>query len=368
LHVKGNRVFSSLLPTDEQNDLRATVRRFLRDHENLEGARRVAETGQRDPKSWTRLVAEIGAGYLMLPERAGGLPNPLVELCILAEEGGYQLLTSPLVPSVLTARALTHAEVDDEGAWELLTSGEYTVAPVLSGTAGPWSPDAVAVSAENGRLSGQCRFVVDDATADWLLVAAKTASGLALYLVDAQSAGVTRAPVTTFDRTRTLSSISFGKATGRELPCPGNVDDAVARAYDDTFVTLAAEQIGVAQRALDMAVEYAKTREQFGRPIGSFQAVKHLLADCLVGVESARSALTVAAHTDGDLRELASLTLSRCSEIAVKVTEASIQAHGGIGYTWEHDAHLLLKRARANALLLGTPSNHRKRVLNAIGA
>lgn len=361
-------MFTSLLVTPEQAALRAGVRRFLAEQEPIETARASTETGTRKPATWQRMAEEIGVGYLLLPEDAGGLGEALVELTLVAEEGGYQLLTAPLLASVLSARVLARSGLKDPEVWQPLGDGSKVIAPVLAGSPGTWSPESVTVTASDGRLSGRCEFVVDDATADWLLVAALSQSGVSLFLVDGDAAGVARAVVDTLDRTRRLSTVEFEGALGRELNLSETSAGAISAAYDEALVVLAAEQVGVAQRALDLAVDYVKTREQFGRPVGSFQAVKHLLADALVAVESARSSVTVAAHATGELGSRASLTLARCSQVAVKVTAASIQAHGGIGYTWEHNAHLLLKRARANSLLLGSPSTHRRRVLNSMGA
>jgi alkylation response protein AidB-like acyl-CoA dehydrogenase len=360
-------MFTSLLATPEQLDLRDGVRRFLREQAPIETAREVAETGAPS-RIWPRLADEIGVGFLLLPEHVGGLESSLTELCVVAEEGGYQLLTGPFFSTVLAARTLARAGFDDAAFWESLSNGSTVVAPALTGSPGQWNADAVSVTAESGTLTGRCDLVVDDLTADRFLVAACTSGGIGLYLLEASALGVHRTSVDTLDRTRPLVRLELSQAEAREIQSSIPAEEAIAAAYDDAAVVLAAEQVGVAQRALDLAVDYVKTREQFGRVVGSFQAVKHLLGDALVGVESARSAVSVASHAQGDVGSRASLTLARSSQVAIKVTETSIQAHGGIGYTWEHDAHLLLKRARANSLLLGAPAEHRRRVLNSMGA
>jgi alkylation response protein AidB-like acyl-CoA dehydrogenase len=214
--------------------------------------------------------------------------------------------------------------------------------------------------------------VVDGHVADLLLVVAETDRGLALFRVDAEARGLERAALPAFDPTRKIARISFEDVEAEILSTPSDQSESVERAMDLCTVALASEQLGGAQRCLDSAVEYARTRIQFGRPIGSFQAIKHRCADLLIEVEFSRSAVVYAAHCAAgedpvELRTAASMAKAYCSEAYTHAADANLQIHGGMGYTWEHSAHLYLKRARSSAVLLGDAAMHRERVADQIG-
>ena len=214
-------------------------------------------------------------------------------------------------------------------------------------------------------------FVIDGANADLVLVAGRTDNGVSLFAVDAGAAGMTATPLATMDQTRKQARLEFASTPARLVGDDGGAAPVLARTLDLAAVALAAEQVGGAQRCLDMAVEYAKTRIQFGRPIGSFQAIKHKCADMLLEVESAKSAAYyagwAAAEDSEELPVVASLAKSYCSEAYFHAAAENIQIHGGIGFTWEHDAHLYFKRAKSSELMLGDPSYHRELLAQRIG-
>jgi alkylation response protein AidB-like acyl-CoA dehydrogenase len=220
-------------------------------------------------------------------------------------------------------------------------------------------------------IEGRKSFVIDGASADEILVSAQTDDGVGVFLVDGESDGVERRGLETLDLTRKLAEVTFSGAKANLVGEPANGVGALQRMLDRAVVLLAAEQVGGAQKCLEMSVDYAKTRHQFGRPIGSFQAIKHKCADMLVQVESAKSAAYYAgwaASEDNDeLPTVAPLAKSYCSEAYFFCASENIQIHGGIGFTWEHDAHLYFKRAKSSQLLFGDPAYHRARLGDLLG-
>jgi alkylation response protein AidB-like acyl-CoA dehydrogenase len=202
-------------------------------------------------------------------------------------------------------------------------------------------------------------------------VAARTGAGISLFIVDGNASGLTRTPLSTMDQTRKQARLEFSGVPARLLGGDGNGWDTLSRVLDLAAVALAAEQVGGAQKCLDMSVEYAKVRVQFGRPIGSFQAIKHKCADMLLEVESAKSAAYyagwAAAELNDELPVVASLAKAYCSDAYFHAAAENIQIHGGIGFTWEHDAHLYFKRAKSSELLLGDPTYHRELLAQRIG-
>ena len=213
--------------------------------------------------------------------------------------------------------------------------------------------------------------MLDGAAADLLLVVARSAGGLSLFSVDGGAAGVTRTPLRTLDLTRRQARIALDAAPARLIGAEGDAEALLPRVLDRVAVALACEQVGGAQRTLEMAVEHAKRRMQFGRPIGSFQAVKHTCADMAQQVEGARSAAAWAVSASADdspeLPVAASMAKVRCSEAFLFTAAENIQVHGGIGFTWEHPAHLYFRRAHSSALLFGDPAHHRELLLQRLG-
>jgi len=352
-------VFSS-----EQRDLRAAVRDVLADRSDEAAVRRVMESGSGyDADLWARLGGELGVLGLAVPEDRGGAGGTLVDQAVVAEEFGVALLPGPVLGTVgLAIPALVAlgpgGEVDELLA--ALVAGTRTGALVV-----PEPGVAPEVTAAGDALTGRLPRVVDGG-ADVLLVAATGPDGFGLYATE----GGDRTPLSTLDRTRRQAAVVFDATPARLLAAGEAAERAVAHALRVGGALLAAEQVGGAQRMLDTTVAYANTRLQFGRKIGSFQAVKHRCADMLVLVEHARSTAYHAAWAlqDGsDDPDLAvSVAQAVCSENYQRVVQDAVQMLGGIGFTWEHPAHLYLKRAVTDAALLGGPAAHRDRIARLV--
>lgn len=361
--------------TDEQTQLRTAVRKFCTDNFDEQTVRTLMESEPRfDPKVWARLGAELGVLGLAVPEADGGAGGTLVDQAIAVEELGTALACGPVFGTVLLAIpalvAASAGPVRDDllGA---LAEGTRTAAFAVPDQAGAFDPAAVNVAvAEDGTLTGTVERVVDGGAADELLVAATGPSGVALYAVHATDPGVQRSPLVTLDLTRPQATIVLTAAAAQLVAGADEADRVVTHAFQVASALLAAEQVGAAQHLLDLSVEYAKSRLQFGRQIGSFQAVKHRLADCLVDLEHARSATyhAVWALADGtdDPALAASIAQATASAAFAKIAADTIQVHGGIGFTWEHQAHLYFKRATTDAALLGSAEAHRSRVAELV--
>ena len=369
--------------TEEQRDLRDAVRGLLA-HEQ----RRTPADGDDGRALWQRLCGEIGVAGLAIPQRYGGAGAGPVETHIVMEELGRGLTGSPLLGSgVLAAQALLAS--GDAAACERLlpaiADGSAVAALAWAGEAGRWDPGEAAYDARPGQgdarptgpvrrteagrpgweLDGEAHYVLDGDRADVLLAAVRAPGGIALFEVDPHQRGVTRRAVTTMDTSRRLAVVRLDGAAGRPAGS-GAGGAALARARDLACVALSAEQVGAAQRALELTVAYTKARVQFGRPVGSFQALQHRMADLHVLVESARSlsyaAASAAAGGADDLGLRAAAAKAYCSETLTRVAGEMIQLHGAIGITWEHDAHRFFKRAHGAAHLFGRPSEHVARI------
>ncbi|HEY0448814.1 acyl-CoA dehydrogenase family protein [Actinophytocola sp.] len=328
----------------------------------------MANGGRADGETWRVLATQLDLAGLMVPEEFGGSGLGPVELAVALEEAGSALLVSPLFATAALAVPLLVA-LDDPSALArygpAIAAGTRTATVALAEDDGEWSLDAVRATArrdgERWRLDGAKNYVVDGADAGLVLVVARAGADVAVFAVD--DPALPRERLVTLDLTRPMARLTF-ESTEATLVGSLGADGAVRSATAVSRALLAAEQVGGAQRCLDMAVDYAKTRIQFGRPIGSFQAVKQRLADALVQVESARSAVYVAVRSAGaDLALNARIAAVLAAEAYAAVSAQNIQLHGGIGFTWEHDAHLYFKRARAGAQLLGRVGEH----ITAIG-
>ena len=367
------------LSVEERRALQESVHRFLTKESDERAVRATMDTPSGfDPELWQRF-AELGVVGLIVDETHGGSGVGPMELELVMEEVGAALLCSPLLASGVLTAALLHALGDAELNDHLLpgiADGSCIATAALTGTSGCWTPEGVTVAAvETGgqwQLNGSASFVLHGQNADVLLVLANTADELGMFVVDANAAGLEITPLPTFDHTLRLTEIVFDGTSATAVAAQTPVWDAVAAALDLTLVALAGEQAGAAQRCLTTTVDYAKTRIQFGRAIGSFQAVKHMAADLLLETESAISAARNAAArlAEGDDRsaEAISLAAFACADAFVTTAATSIQMHGGIAFTWEHPAHLYLRRARADAQLFGSPSFHRERFIQQLGA
>jgi alkylation response protein AidB-like acyl-CoA dehydrogenase len=363
----------------EQEELRRSVRRFLDDTSPGAEVRRLMETEEGwDRAVWRAMAERVGMQGIQVAEAFGGAGLGHVELGIVMEELGRSLACVPYFSTVGLAVNALLTSGDERAQRELLprfASGEATGTLAVLEPAGSWDLDAVATTArrhgDGWVVDGAKAFVIDGHTADVLLVAARTPGGLGLFAVEGGAAGVERVPVPQLDQTRKLARVELSAAPATLVGEEGGAGSWLPRALDLAAVALAMEQVGGAQRCLDMSVEYAKARHQFGRPIGSFQAIKHRCADMLVRVESARAtayyAAWAAAEGAQELPAVASLARAYCSEAFSWVAGETIQVHGGIGFTWEHDAHLYFKRAKASELLLGDPAHHRELMLRRIG-
>jgi alkylation response protein AidB-like acyl-CoA dehydrogenase len=370
--------------TDEQDELRAAVRGFLADKSPTGEVRRWIETDEgHDPALWRRMADELGLQGIAVPEELGGAGAGPVELAIVLEETGRALLPGPFLACVLAGQALLAA--GDPAArerWVPALAEGALVATLSPGQPGAPGRLRATEGADGWMLDGTRSAVVAGDTAQLLLLVAETPAGPGLFAVDTREAvggELVRTPVPVVDRTRRLADLALrGVPAVAVGPRPGAPEaTVVVRAVTDlALVGLAAEQLGGAQACLDLSVEYAKVREQFGRPIGSFQAIKHKCADMLLEVEGSRAAVYHAAGAavdhlagaaDGELEVAAALAAGYVSAAYVYAAKETIQIHGGIGYTWEHDAHLYLKRATSSELLLGTSGAHRARLAGLIG-
>jgi alkylation response protein AidB-like acyl-CoA dehydrogenase len=365
--------------SEEQEELRRSVRRFLEDKSPMTEVRRLMETDAGyDAAVWDQMANQLGLQAMAIPEEYGGAGFGYGELTVVFEETGAALLCAPLFSSVALAANTLLATGDEDAKHDLLpgiASGETVATLALTEDNGRWDLDGVTlVASESGgewRLDGHKMFVLDGVTATLILVASRTPRGVSLFAVSGDAPGLTRTSLPTMDQTRKQARLEFSSTPARLIGEEGDASPVLGRALDLAVIALAAEQVGGAQRCLDMAVEYAKTRIQFGRPIGSFQAIKHKCADMLLEVESAKSAAYYAgwAAADGsdEVPVVASLAKSYCSEAYFHAAAENIQIHGGIGFTWEHDAHLYFKRAKSSELLFGDPSYHRELLAQRIG-
>ncbi len=364
--------------SEEQETLREFVRNFLEEKSAEAAVREQMETDDGfDPDVWQQMSEQMGLQSLIIPEEFGGQGFGYVELIVVLEEMGRALLCAPFFSSVvLAANTLIHSGDETAKADLLPKIASGTIATLaFTEENGKWDESGITMQASesaNGyTLDGSKMYVLDGNTAEIILVAAKTANGVSLFHVDAGADGLTRTSLATMDQTRKQSKLDFSGTPATLIGEEGKGWDTLSTVLDLAAVGLAAEQVGGAQMCLDMAVEYAKVRVQFGRPIGSFQAIKHKCADMLLEVESAKSAAYYAgwcaAEMNDELPSTASLAKAYCSEAYFHAAAENIQIHGGIGFTWEHPAHLYFKRAKSSELLFGDPTYHRELLAQRIG-
>ncbi|MGA5465554.1 acyl-CoA dehydrogenase family protein [Mycobacterium sp. NPDC050041] len=360
--------------TDEQQQLRAAVRKFCAEHFDEQAVRALMESDPPfDAKLWSRLGAELGVLGLSVPESDGGAGGNLVDQAVAVEEFGAALACGPLFGTVyLAVPALVAASAGParDALLADLVEGARTAAFAVGERAGVFDPGAVTVTVEGEALTGSLPQVVDAGAADVLLVAATGVGGVGLYAVDTTGDGVTRSPLVTLDLTRPQAAVELAGATATLIAGPDEAPRVIQHALHVGAALLAVEQVGAAQHLLDLAVDYAKSRLQFGRPIGSFQAVKHRLADMLVEAEHARSTAyhAVWALTDGsdDAALATAIAQATTSAALSRIAADTIQVLGGIGFTWEHQAHLYFKRATTDAALLGSAEDHRTRIAELV--
>lgn len=371
--------------TEEQEELREMARGFLAEVSGSEQIRAAmaSELGH-DPEVWKRVGAELGWPAVAIPEAYGGLGLGDVELVALMEVMGESVFGSPFFASIaLGANAILVAGSEDQKKALLpdIAEGLATATLAVAEEGSGWAVEGIRTSyrreGDELVLSGTKHFVVDGHFADRIVVALREdgssgREGLALVVLPGETVGLERSALPTLDPTRRLAKIGFD---GVRVPASCRLGEAGADALDRILqraaVALSAEQVGGAQRCLDMAVAYAKERVQYGRPIGSFQAIKHKCADMMVKLESARSAVyyaaCVAAENGDELALAASMAKAAASDAYFFCAGSALQIFGGVGFTWEYDIHLYFKRARSSASLLGDAVYHRELVARAIG-
>ncbi len=369
--------------TDEQDQFRSVVRRFLADKSPTTVVRALMETADGfDSAVWRQLGDDLALTGIHIPEVYGGAGFGPVELGIAMEEQGRALLCAPYFSScVLAAGAIANAATPQQCA-ELLpeiAAGRLRGALAVTEPNGRW--DATGIQATATRkdhrwtIDGVKSFVIDGCSAQSLVVVAREAgsagdAGISLFVVDSRAEGVTRTPLATLDATRKQAKIGFDRAPAQLLGDAGSGAVPLSRTLDHAAIALANEMVGGAQALLDSAVAYANLRVQFGRAIGSFQAIKHKCADMLLDVELAKSAAYYAAQAqaadDPQTPGLASMAKAAAADTYVRVAADTIQIHGGIGFTWDHDTHLWFKRAKSSEVLFGDPNHHRELMLQRL--
>ncbi len=361
-----------LLYTDVEDDLRASVRDLMA--ARCESAAVVAVyDGDRsvvDPL-WRALATDLGLAGLLVPEDRGGAGATAREAAVVLEELGRAAAPVPfLTSSVVATTVLLASDVGGAGDELLaaLAAGERTAALLVPLSTGPGDEMPAFVADGEGRLTGSARSVAGALEADVLLVPVETAAGTAVYAVPVGDARVE--PVVSLDMTRQLADVTLDEAAGTELLAAEVGGNAVSRGIEVGAALLSSEQLGVAQWCLTTTIAYLKERRQFGRVVGGYQAIKHRLADLFAAVESAGAAARYAAVTTAeenpDSIVATAVAQSFCSDVAVRAAEEAVQLHGGIGMTWEHPAHLYLKRAKADQIALGTPGAHRGRLAELV--
>lgn len=366
-----------LILDDEQRQLAGSVRDLLADQCPSGRVREVmAGDDDLDRPLWTEL-AKLGVAGLLIPETLGGAGAGHVERCVVLAELGRALAPVPYLASAVLATDAALALDDAALSAELLpglASGELLAAVAVAGSGGGWgsAAEGVRASARGGTwtLDGTASYVVGGSCADRLLVYAGTGEGPGWFAVDGDAAGLRRTRLRTLDPTRRMARLDFAGTPARAVPCadPQAILDAVR---DTAAVALAAEATGGMRRVLEVTVDYAKVRVQFGRPIGSYQAVKHACADLYTACEQAESVQRYAAWTADHDRENLPLAASLAQVVIgpayFDAAASGVQLHGGVGYTWEHDAHLYYKRAKTTELLLGTAERDHARLADRLG-
>jgi alkylation response protein AidB-like acyl-CoA dehydrogenase len=350
----------SILSPDDLDVLRATTRTALTELSGSADVRRAMASEQGwDAQVWTRLAGELGLPGLLLPEAFGGADLTLVELATVFEEAGAALLCAPLFATAALAVPLLVALGDDAVLAEhadAIAAGTRTASVAHAGES-----LVVRGDGDSWRLTGTRQYVVDGATADLVLVPAIAQGHLGIFAVASGADGLSVQRLTSLDQTRRLAHLNFDATPVVRLG-PAEASATLEGVRPVWATVLAAEQVGGAQRCLDMTADYARTRFQFSRPIGSFQAVKQRVAEMLIHVESARSAVSAAAQAgargDAEFPAMSSMAALTAMEAFSWVSAQTIQLHGGIGFTWEHDAHLYFKRARSGQHLLDTAGAH----------
>lgn len=368
------------MATIDQDDLVAfieAVRRLLADRSSEAAVRRTMESSDGYDRELWRELASMGVTGLLVDSRHGGTGAGPVEIERVMEEMGAVLACTPLLSSGVLAAGLLQALDDADAQARLLpgiANGSRIATVALTGPGGGWTANDLAVTArpagEGWQLDGTACYVTHGQVADLFLVVARTPDGVGVFELPAGTQGAQLSPLPVFDRTQPLANLSLAGAAARRLACNRPGWEAVDDALDLARVALAGEQAGAARHVLEATVAFAQERYQFGRAIGSFQAIKHMAADLLLESESCTSAARHAARCLADASAEAPLAVNlaafACAEAFSTVAATSVQMHGGIAFTWLHPAHLYLRRARADAQLFGTPAAYRERYVQLL--
>jgi alkylation response protein AidB-like acyl-CoA dehydrogenase len=355
---------TNLLYTDIEDDLRSSVAGLLSDRcSPAQVLARIETDKPYDLDLWRTLAADVGAASLLIPEEHGGHGSTAREAAVVLEELGRHVAPVPFLGSAVLATAALLGTRSPADLLAALASGESTGALAVPLPTSPGSAFPSTVRVQDGTLRGRVTSVADVLVADVLIVPALGPDGPELHAVRTADAGVTVTPVLSLDLTRPIGDVTLDGAVSTRLAGPDHAESAVDGALRTGAGLLASEQLGIAEWCLDSTVAYLKERKQFGRTVGSFQSLKHRLADVWEQLVLARASARYAADTlatgSGDVPVAVSMAASLCSTVAVYAAEECVQLHGGIGMTWEHPAHLYLKRAKANEIALGTPARHR---------
>jgi alkylation response protein AidB-like acyl-CoA dehydrogenase len=362
---------------DAADELREVTRDFLKKKSPEARVRDLMETDAGvDREVWTQAATQLGIAGLLVPEELGGSGAGIAELGVVFEESGRALWCAPLLSTCALATCAVLCAADAAARAELLPSiaeGAVVAALAWNGVRPSLGSLQARRRGEHWVLDGTSGYVVDGGIADHVLVCAAVDDRLDLFVVGSGGgtpvAGLSRRSLTTMDLTRRLAELSFDATPARRIGI--DVREGLERALDRAEALLAAEQLGGASWVLEMAVDYAKTRIQFGRPIGSFQAIKHKLAEMLMTVELARASVEHAVATADREPAMLAVAVSHAravaSEAYLRVAQDNVQVHGGIGFTWDHPAHLYLKRAKSSQVLLGSPKSHRSRLADLLG-
>jgi alkylation response protein AidB-like acyl-CoA dehydrogenase len=359
---------ADLLYSDTEEALRDSVRHLLADRCPREAIAALYEAGPQDFSGvWEELAADLGLAGLLVPEQLGGAGASAREAAVVMEEIGRAVAPVPFLSSaVLATVALLRAGETETLA--ALATGAVTAALAMPLSTAPGDPITGVSIGING-LTGRVSSVAGANAADVLVVPVVGPDGLELHTVSRTAAGVEVSPVLALDMTRPLADVRFSAAASSRVDT-GSADAAVAAALEAGAALLASEQLGVAQWCFDTTLDYVRQRKQFGRVIGSYQVIKHRLADLWLEVSSAavaaRYAADTSARSDEDATVAAAIAQAYCSDVAVHAAEECIQLHGGIGMTWEYPAHLYLKRAKSDQLAIGTPYRHRTRLAELV--
>ncbi|CAM3128915.1 acyl-CoA dehydrogenase family protein [Mycobacterium colombiense] len=369
----------ALITTAEQEALRDVMRAFLGKYSTEADVRSQVDTELGyDQQAWATAAEQIGMQALPIPERFGGAGYGFDELAVVLEETGRVLFTGPVLPTVVLASSALLLSGDDracEHYLPLIAEGSTVATLAVSEDSAAWTESDISVSAaragQDWVLTGVKRFVLSGAQAGLVVVAARTDRGVSLFTVETPAQGLTVQSLPVMDLTRPMASLTFDNCPAVLVGHVGAGWATLTQVFDRAIVALACEQVGAAAAVLESTVDYLKVRQQFGRAIGSFQAVKHRCADMLVELESARSAAAYASAAIAagaeDASAAASIAKVYCSQAFYHIAAESIQLHGGIGFTWEHPAHLYFKRAKSSEVLFGSPAAHRERIAELIG-